>query len=157
MNLKTISSLLLLVSMILVLEPSIRTLINLEEAMSGYSWSIPKEILEARDGLIKQILGYVLLYISMFLGIWYLPQKEIQQEPKEIQRESKPKPEPRKTILEGHSVIQQVIVAVGFSLTYLVSFYNTAFGSVSLFESIANSILIASIVSVVLVIIVKYL
>ena len=166
MKVKIIISLLLLVSMVLVLEPSINALNKINETM--LDWGVSRELVETRDNLIKQIIGYVLLYVSLFLGIWYSPEKQIRIESEEMQR--RPKPEsgkrilqedsiPRKSILEGHSTIQYTIVVITFALTWLVSFIDSVKKnpSVSPLEYSATPLLIATIVAIVSAIIVKYL
>ena len=152
--------------MVLVLEPSINALNKVNEIMSDYG--VSGELVQTRDNLIKQIVGYVLLYVSLFLGIWYSPEKEIRIESEEIQGRSKPESRkkilqehsiPRKRILEGHSTIQYSIVCVTFAFTWFLSFTDSVKKnpSVSPLEYSATPLLIATIVAIVSAIIVKYL
>lgn len=61
-------AILLLLSAVLVLYPSITALIDAQNVLSEYSSYIPEQYLAVRDKAVMQVLGFVFLFV--FLGLF---------------------------------------------------------------------------------------
>ena len=137
MNSKAILGILLFLSMLFILYPSVTSLIDIQKFINE-SRSIPSTLLKTRDNLILQIMGFVFLYIVLAFEFNFI--KITGQEDSFInRREDKPKstepqqivePKPRKTVKPLTKRTQNIIAVLSASVFMLV-FVWQVFGNIS--------------------------
>ena len=131
MNSKTILGILLLLSMIFVLYPSVTSLIDIQKSISDsryLSSEALKELVKARDNLILQIMGFVFLYIVLAFGFNFIKFTEQQNTSMSIEpQESKPtksqqiiEPKPPKIVKPLTNKTKNVIAVLSSSVFMLV-------------------------------------
>jgi hypothetical protein len=114
MTSKAILTILLLLSAILVLYPSVTSLIDIQRSFGGYG-NVSTAVLKIRDNLILQIVGFVLLYLVLAFGLNFTKVGEAQNT--FIQQEEKIKQKFR------FSKGDKIVIVVGLTVVLIVWFF----------------------------------
>lgn len=171
MNSKTTLGILLFLSMIFVLYPSVTSLIDIQKLI-GEQRSVPSEFVKIRDNLILQIVGFIVLYLVLAFGFNFIkieqkhtfprPQEDGTTKPQEVietktQRTLKPLTSRTKNVIAvfSTSVFMLVFAWQVFGNIYMIT--TTSIDSTMFIMEQAMKAIIASIsVGIVAYIVAKY-
>lgn len=119
---KTGLMILLLLSAVLVLYPSITALIDAQTAI-GRSGSVPAELLKIRDNAIMQMIGLILLYVFLYFFLnSYLGKQTIQQvKPSADNQPTQQVNLTSKRINPEWSIVIGMLAGIGISVWKLIS------------------------------------
>lgn len=143
MKSKTVLGILLLLSMVLVLYPSVSTLIEIQKSILRYGAS--SAAIEARDNLVLQIVGFVLLYLVLTFGFNFIRfeqretlaelQKNESLQPQQVFQQKIPR-----VVEPMAGKTQNFIVAISASV-FLLVFVWQVFGNISSLRTDFNTIM----------------
>ena len=128
MKSKTVLGILLLLSMVFVLYPSVTSLIDVQKAIGEASGYVASATIKARDNVILQIVGFVLLYLFLAFGFNFIrfEQQETPKEPQKsepIQSQQVIQPKTPKVVKPLTKKTQNSIAVLSASVFMLVFFW----------------------------------